>query len=175
MDALKVALVAALCCGCLGGPSELERRAEAYGEVEDEGPEHMPGEPCLVCHSEASDRGDEIFAVAGTVYLRAEDAEGLGGALVTITDAEGRSFTVETNRAGNFMVEEVPGEGGFLDNGEGEATVGWELAWPLTTSIQHGAIEVDMETPIRLEGSCNECHASEASETSIGRIVVMEP
>lgn len=162
MDALRCfALVVAIAIGgCLGSTPD-ERRAAEIGTDPPEGPEHNPGNDCSLCHD---------FAVAGTVYLRATDATGLGGARLEITDAQGRSFEAITNPAGNFYVEVESGEGGFSVRDEGRTELGFDPAFPLHVRVTHGALEQEMVTSIHRERACNACHAATPGADSVGRV-----
>ncbi len=150
--------------GCLGTTPE-EARAARIGTDPPEGPEHNPGNDCLTCHG---------FVVAGTVYLRATDAEGLPGARVRVTDALDRTFEAVTNEAGNFYAEGGGGGGGFQVGDEGETELGFTPAFPLRVHVSSGDLSRDMVTSIRREGSCNVCHAGAPGADSVGRIFLVE-
>lgn len=150
--------------GCLGTTPE-EARAARIGTDPPEGPTHNPGNDCLACHG---------FAVAGTVYLRATDAEGLPGALVRVTDALDRSFEAVTNEAGNFYAEGGGGAGGFRMDDEGQTELGFTPVYPLRVHVSSGDLSRDMITSIRREGSCNVCHASAPGTDSVGRVFLVE-
>lgn len=150
---------------CLGTSPEEALRAR-IGTDPPEGPTHNAGNDCLACHG---------FAVAGTVYLRAEDAVGLPGARVHVTDAAGRTFEAVTNEAGNFWAEGGGGDGGYTIDDEGQTELGFAPAFPLRVRVTSGDLERSMVTSIRREGSCNVCHAAVPGADSVGRIFLVEP
>jgi predicted CXXCH cytochrome family protein len=89
-----------------------------------EGPLMAPGRDCLSCHDGGAARR---WTAAGT-WSRANQH-------VTIRDANGKSFTIRTNRVGNFYTAEP-------------------LAFPLQVSVDGRAMPVAVN-----DGSCNRCHA----------------
>jgi len=111
------------------------------------GPDHRPGQPCLVCHSE--------FSVAGTVYE--DDLQTpFNGATVNLTDAVGNQTSATTNEVGNFWVLEKD----------------WKPVFPIGTYTDdagntiYGVTVVgndanntaQMQTHIGRDGSCATCH-----------------
>ncbi len=92
--------------------------------VPSKGPLMEPGSDCLSCHDGAAARR---WTAAGTWSGE--------GAHVSITDADGKSFTLRTNRVGNFYTAEP-------------------LAFPFRVSVD-GA---QMPTAVDY-GGCNRCHA----------------
>lgn len=167
--------------GCLWqSPEDAERDALGPETGPEEGPLHRPGQPCLVCHGEGYNPGEAVFDVAGTVYMRADDPVGLGGALVTIVDDSGHSLTVTTNRAGNFMVgrgggeDEDEGEDERGDEGEGAVRPSFDLDFPLRVSVTYREHEQVMRSAIHREGSCAACHGVEPGATSVGKIYLVE-
>lgn len=126
-----------------------DQQIEALGEeVGEPGPEHRPGQPCLLCHSQGGPAADKSFKVAGTIFETNEPGSpGADGVVVEMIDANGLSPTTRptTNRAGNFWVT----------NDE------WsDLEFPFRVRIfPKGAPEpLRMETTVNREGSCNYCH-----------------
>ena len=93
------------------------------GCAPEEGPLMEPGADCLGCHD-----GDEarLWTAAGTW--------GGQGNQVSLRDANGKSFTLGTNQAGNFYTAE-------------------SLAFPLQVSV-NGETMPDAVT----YGGCNSCH-----------------
>jgi hypothetical protein len=113
-------------------------------------PEHSPtmkpGEDCLRCHG----AGSELhWYAAGTVYLdkQTKAGDGVQGIEVVLTDAHGRTISLETNGAGNFYTAEA-------------------LAFPAKAEVRRKGktLAMPIEVP---EGGCNSCHT--AGDT--GRIV----
>lgn len=122
------------------------------------GPTMRPGEDCLRCHggSPGPKLGDERpaprWTLAGTVYatVDADPRAGVEGALVHVKDANGFSFTLETNLTGNFYTAET-------------------VAFPITVTVErHGQVN-PMDTPSP-HGACNLCHALPPLENALGRI-----
>lgn len=160
-----VALVTCIALGGCLGTTEDERRREEIGEGLDPGPEHNPGEPCLLCHGE--------FALAGTVYLEQDDRFGLEGARVFIEDGQDRLIEGVTNRAGNFIVS-VEGEAS-IDDEDGWTYLDFTPEFPMRVRVTYGDLEQEMETLIQREGSCNECHYRTPSADSVGHVFLVEP
>ena len=68
------------------------------GCVSEEGPMMKPGSDCMECHGGGEEEA-RPWTVAGTIA-------GVRGAHITITDANGWSFTLRSNDAGNFYTAE---------------------------------------------------------------------
>lgn len=182
MDAVTrpwVLLTLLVSAGCIGTSPEEARRDSLGPETGVEpGPLHRPGQPCLACHGEDYSPGDAVFAVAGTVYLRASDPVGLEGAVVTLVDDAGRELSVTTNRAGNFMVQ-VGGDGEDEDEDgeereEGRVHAPFDLRFPLRASVAYREHEQVMRSVIHRDGSCGSCHTAEPGAASVGRVWVEE-
>lgn len=155
--------------GCLGtSPEDAERDALGpYGDDDDGDPEHRPGQPCLVCHGE--------FVIAGTVFLYATDEVGIGGAVVDVTDAEGRTFSAPTNRTGNFMVSVKGGISGPQLSRRGNLLIPWQPAYPLRVRVRRNGIDRDMESWVWREGACAGCHVGSADTAeSVARVYLLE-
>jgi len=90
-----------------------------------EGPLMATGQDCLSCHDGAAARR---WTAAGT-WSRANQR-------VAITDATGKTFTLRTNRVGNFYTAEP-------------------LAFPLRVSVDGQAMPTGVDY-----GGCNRCHGS---------------
>ncbi len=119
------------------------------------GPEHRPGQPCLLCHDGAL--GDpEAFSVAGTVYLQPSGTQPAEGATVELQGADGAPFEVVTNRAGNFYV--------YPDQ--------YRPVYPLQTSVSFQGQRTLMHTNIGRDGSCAGCHVDPAGPASPGHVYV---
>jgi hypothetical protein len=120
------------------------------------GPEHRPGQPCLLCHDGAL--GDpEEFSVAGTVFLMPSEARPAARATIELKAADGSSFEVVTNSAGNFYV--LPGQ--------------WRPVYPLQTMVTYQGQSVPMLTSIGRDGSCAGCHFDPAGPDSPGHVYVL--
>jgi hypothetical protein len=119
------------------------------------GPEHRPGQPCLVCHD--GSRATPAMSVAGTVYGALDSPAPLAGVGVTLTDASGAIRTASTNGAGNFYIE----------------ASSWEPTFPLRVVIDYGQITAPMSTIVGRDGSCASCHYDPPSRISVGRLYVV--
>ncbi len=153
--------------GCLGTSPEQKARNALPGGGEHGGPEHRPGQPCLLCHTGR-------FVVAGTVYAHATDAAGMPSAAVHIEDAAQppHSFTVHTNGAGNFMVEARGGGTVASEQDRGRVDVPWTLVFPLRVDVTAPAAtaRTPMRSFIEREGSCAGCHTATAGPASPGKV-----
>jgi hypothetical protein len=138
------------------------------------GPRHRPGQPCLVCHGPAYAPGETVFTLAGTIYERASDAQGVGGAEVELTDAEGDLVVVTTNVAGNFAVIADPDVSQEVEDREGIWRVPGPLPYPVRVKVRLGGLDREMKSVIHREGSCAACHTAPAGRTSAGKIWVVE-
>lgn len=160
--------------GCIGtSPEEAEKQAQ--GSYDDDGDEeHRPGQPCLVCHREGYSPGDDVFAIAGTIFLRAtdDDEDGLRDAEVVVTDALDREFRALTNKAGNFMVKVKEGRD-TRQKDEGKLEIGYQPEYPLRVKVVFGTDEVEMQSLIWRDGSCAGCHRGEtATASSVEKVFV---
>ena len=117
------------------------------------GPLHRPGQPCTLCHDGAF-RDPPAFSVAGTVYTSADSAVPLAGAIVTLVGADGASFPVMTNDAGNFYV----------------SPDAFSPKYPMRVSVAYGGTTVQMQSHVGWSGSCGTCHADPAGPDSPGHV-----
>jgi hypothetical protein len=117
------------------------------------GPLHRPGQPCLLCHDGAM-LDPPAFSIAGTVFLHPGDRTPVDGARVTLTDVDGKTFTAQTNQAGNFYV--TPGQ--FTPH------------YPMIARVSSSGLTVSMNTLIGEQGSCNGCHVDPAGAASPGHV-----
>ena len=117
------------------------------------GPTHRPGQPCTVCHG-GKGPGSPQFDMAGTVFARADDREGVAGATVWLTEKSGKGVGLFTNEVGNFYT--VEGELG--------------LEFPLWTSVEYDGATVEMRTPIFRARACAECHSDPIGQSSVGHV-----
>ncbi len=174
---LAVPLFSVFCLAsaCLGTSPE-DSYAESLGEAYDGDELHRPGQPCLACHRDGYDPGDDVFMAAGTVYLTPTSPVGQAGVLVEVTDAYDRTATVTTNSVGNFMFEEGEDRTGEDDEDrEGIGRVPFELVFPLRVRISLGDVVQEMESVTWREGSCAHCHSLDGPhEASEPRVYLME-
>lgn len=117
--------------------------------ISTDNPVMRPGENCLRCHS--GDRA-QSWTVAGTLFQSptAAASDGLEGASVYVTDANGKGLTLRTNSAGNFYTAE-------------------DLAFPLHIVVQKGTTQVGMMQAAP-NGACNSCHGDPPQNGAPGRI-----
>jgi predicted small lipoprotein YifL len=108
-----------------------------------DGPLMEAGENCQGCHGGEGPlylgeraHNAKPWSVAGTVF--SASGQGVEGAQVHITDANGFSFWLRTNLAGNFYSAET-------------------VKLPLTTCIDWQGREKCQQSPVT-KGTCNECH-----------------
>jgi hypothetical protein len=117
-------------------------------------PEMFPGRDCVGCHLE---NDGPPLAIGGTIYAytfpnadikkaqSGADCFGIEGKALTITDADGQTFEVVSNRAGNFFVEGNPDD----------------LAKPfkvkLNDAVNQDGVKAGMATS-PMYGGCARCH-----------------
>jgi hypothetical protein len=131
--------------------------------VPEEGPLMRPGENCLECHGGAALPGEPVtvtdreaaerrWTIAGTVFpsVNAAPGEGVRGAKVHVRDAGGRTFTLETNDAGNFFSAE-------------------RVRFPLRVAVEHRGVRHEMVPDVPY-GGCNGCHRVPPRQDAPGRI-----
>lgn len=97
----------------------------------DTGDERMlPGSDCLTCHDD--------LVVAATIYTDREGTTGLSGAVFSVVDADGASFTFASNDVGNFVLTDP-------------------VVFPLDVSVTVDGATRQMLEPAP-QGGCNSCH-----------------
>jgi hypothetical protein len=108
------------------------------------GPEHRPGQPCVLCHSEGGPASDHKFAIAGTIFeTNSPESNGAEGVQVLFIDAASATRTYETNAAGNFFIPESE----------------WsDLTFPFKVGLLKDGKPIPMSSTVNREGSCNFCH-----------------
>jgi hypothetical protein len=114
------------------------------------GPNHRPGQPCVTCHGKQGP-GEPEFAIAGTVYLARGVLEPVSGVTVHLEDANHDKRDPQTNEVGNFFV-------GKTD---------WQPVYPITVELRDPRTDGrdgvrPMQTAVRAEGSCADCHSGAA-------------
>jgi len=154
---LRLALLGPLLGGC-GDPvrdSAVDRLGPEVSGVP-KGPLHRPGQPCLLCHSDAG--GEEPFSLAGTVYIDAPSATVIDGVEVHIVDSAGKKFSTVTNCAGNFIAR--PSD--------------YSPDFPCWVSLRSGNVLREMDSPIYREGSCAACHSDPRNPASAGHVFLID-
>ena len=119
------------------------------GEVDgvDPGPDHRPGQPCVLCHSQGGPASDDVFALAGTVYETADAKVGAPNVEMLFVDSHGTTpvrigTPILTSKSGNFFVRESE----------------WpDLRFPVKTAISRDTYH-QMQSHIAREPSCATCH-----------------
>jgi hypothetical protein len=117
------------------------------------GPQHRPGQPCLVCHG-GEGPASATFLMAGTVYAVQNGDAPAVGASVQIEDINGIFYTVTTNEVGNFYIRPAD----------------WSLTYPAQAQVTLGSSMQLMGTHINRDGSCADCHTLTPGPTSPGRV-----
>lgn len=142
VSVLGFALLAASCTDPVKDHA-IERLGPEQGGVP-EGPEHRPGQPCVLCHSDGGPASDHKFAIGGTIFDTAKADKGAENVRVYFIDAANAERQVVTNAVGNFFIRESE----------------WpDLTFPFKTGIRRGTgLPVSMQSTINREGSCNFCH-----------------
>ncbi len=120
------------------------------------GPLHRPGQPCVLCHSEAGDAPP--FSMAGTVYVDADSLTPIDDVTVTFIDVFGQTFSTTTNCAGSFFLR--------------PSDYSWE--GPIWVSLQRDEVLREMETPIFRDGSCTGCHDDPVGPASAGHVFLID-
>ena len=117
------------------------------------GPEHRPGQPCLVCHGGLGP-GHTTFGVAGTIYAVELQPAPAVGAQVQVEDINGDAFLLPTNSAGNFYV----------------AASQWQPVFPTKMQVTFEGSTMRMLTAAGRNGSCADCHQTSVGPNSPGPI-----
>jgi hypothetical protein len=120
------------------------------------GPLHRPGQPCLVCHV-AGGRAP-AFSLGGTVFVDVTGKAPVGNVDVIILDAANRTYTSQTNCAGNFYV--LPSE--------------FAPTYPYWATLRAGTVQRDMDSPSYRDGSCAACHAGAPGPASAGVVYLID-
>jgi len=113
-----------------------------------------PGLPCIACH----ERGEgPSFTIAGTLYPTAHEFDDCYGAQsslaqVVVTDANGRTYSLPVNAAGNFFTD-AP------------------VALPYKAKVVSGSRVREMAPSQRI-GDCNECHSAAGRDGAPGRVMI---
>lgn len=111
-----------------------------------------PGGTCIDCHTKEGE--GPRYSIAGTVYATAHepaDCNGQAGAVVVITDANGKVTKLTPNAVGNFYLTT-------------------KIALPYKASVTANGKERAMATP-QTSGDCNACHTEQGTQNAPGRIM----
>jgi len=128
-----------------------------WTQGDEEDPRMHPGIACDGCHAEEGE-GPRLV-IAGTVYPSGhepDDCFGLGSILVEVTDANDQVVELQTNSAGNFMLEDEDAPANFSP--------------PYLVKVVSEMGERVMAMPVD-NGDCNSCHTQDGTEDALGRIV----
>jgi hypothetical protein len=115
-----------------------------------------PGVACIACHAGSFEAPQ--FSIAGTAYPTAHEPDSCNGsnasaqAQVIITGADGASYTLQVNGAGNFYLESA-------------------VALPFRAKVVSGAGERVMAAA-QTDGDCNGCHTELGANGAPGRIML---
>ena len=130
--------------------------SDSYWTLGDrESPLMHPGGDCIDCHADR--REGPTFRFAGTVFTNYDepiDCNGVQGAEVEVTDANGDVWTMTTNAAGNFFLE--------VRNAD--------PVFPITALVRTVDGERVMITP-QSTGDCASCHTVDGTDGAPGRII----
>jgi mono/diheme cytochrome c family protein len=116
-----------------------------------------PGRACISCHATSGGEAP-TFTIAGTLYPTAHEpdlcygANGTNGAVVVITGADGASFSIVPNAAGNFTHQGA-------------------VAKPFQAKVTYMGRERVMATA-QTSGDCNSCHTQAGAMSAPGRIIL---
>jgi hypothetical protein len=145
------AAVLSACGSSSGDDAPPENCSTARESDVDEGPTMRPGGDCIGCH--ASEGEGPSFTIAGTLMGALNDdtnCDGISGAQVVITDANGTEHVLVTNSAGNFFTEKA-------------------VAFPYSAKIVVDGTERAMAAK-QSSGACNSCHTAHGANGAPGRI-----
>jgi hypothetical protein len=146
---LRFLTLAALASGCSDPVRDDAIAALGPEDSGGPGPDHRPGQPCLLCHSSGGPASSKAFAIAGTVYKSsAANADGADNVVVQFIDARGGAPVVvpTTGPTGNF----------YVPIGDWP-TMAFPVRVGLYDSLDGPPVEI-MKSLINREGSCNYCH-----------------
>jgi hypothetical protein len=116
------------------------------------GPDHRPGQPCLVCHGGSGPGPD--FTMGGTVFEKKGEDTPAPGVIVHITSNNGETHDSRTNSVGNF----------YFSSQEFIPT------YPIVVSISRDGVTQKHTTHIGRDGSCAGCHVDPEGPGSPGRV-----
>jgi hypothetical protein len=153
---LGIAGVAAGVAGSACVDTVHDNEVAALGpEVGSPGPDHRPGQPCLVCHG-GSGPASLVLSAGGTVVDTQGQSAPAAGAIVIIEDIDGNFHSSTTTDNGNFFV----------------TATDFKPHYPtqMTVTSADGTISQSMLTHSSREGSCAACHQPTVGPTSPGPV-----
>jgi hypothetical protein len=114
-----------------------------------------PGNACITCHKQKGE--GPSYAIAGTVYPTGHEptrckAPAAAGAIVVITDKNGKKYNLTVNSVGNFAASGT-------------------LALPYTAEVQFKGKTRAMVAP-QTNGDCNSCHTENGANKAPGRVLL---
>jgi hypothetical protein len=156
------------------------------------GPDHRPGQPCLLCHGPYKGASPQM-SVAGTIFKAPATAgemnpkgETLSNVNVKVFDADGKLNGLGENDtkvakllSGMPYRTNDPLKGGnFFFEADGDNA--FKPSFPLNAQIEcststGGTVQFTMVGRISREGSCNYCHQGAKSQQSPGWIECQFP
>jgi hypothetical protein len=115
-------------------------------DTTDPGPDHRPGQPCVICHSSGGPASDDPFAVGGTVFHDPKSSQGVAGVSVLFVDSINSSprIPILTSASGNFFVRQAD----------------WSPSFPFYVNIFNpvdGTTGI-MQSHVGRQPSCASCH-----------------
>lgn len=150
-----VALITSAGCGQGNAAPVVCSTDEDWLSGDEGSPLMHPGGACIECHT--SNGEGPKFTLAGTVMGASKDdtdCNGVAGATVQITGADGKVISLTTNAAGNFFQESMAG-----------------LSTPYTAKVIQSGKERAM-TAAQTTGDCNSCHTAAGANGAPGRILL---
>ena len=90
-------VLVASCAEDGGGPT-----VSSGDGVGPKGPLMRPGQDCNQCHRPNNSFGAPVWTAGGTVLATTKGGGAVEGAVISITDADGKNVTLTSNEVGNF-------------------------------------------------------------------------
>lgn len=143
---LLIALVIAAACT---DPVQSANEDAIPDDGKPDGPDHHVGSWCTACHSEHGS-GPE-FSVGGTVFVSRNSLTPAAGAIVRITDGDGKKTEIATYGSGNFYRTKEE----------------YDPKYPLRIEIEYQGVKTPMDSLIGRDAGCGRCHSNtSAGDTS---------
>ena len=132
------------------------------------GPEHRPGQPCIVCHG-GSGPAVAQFIFAGTVYKTADAKDPAQDAVVELIDAV--AFAADAGTGANGVTQaKTNGAGNFFI-----PVADYSPTYPVHVHVTAAGDDgttptVQMTSHIGRDGSCAACHTDPVGPLSPGHV-----